>query len=65
MTIDQLVIITQGGFAAVGKRFDEVDRRFDEMRGYVDGRFDKMQKEMGWRFDRVEGLLFNHGNRLD
>lgn len=62
ITLDDLALMTQGGFNAMetrmDKRFDAVDKRFDA----VDKRFNGIDE----RLDKIEFLLIGrHDKRLD
>ncbi len=62
VTLDDLALMTQGGFNALeirmDKRFDAVDKKFDA----VDKRFDGIDE----RLDKIEYLLIGrHDKRLD
>lgn len=39
------------------KRFDEVDRRFEELKGEMDRRFEELRGEMDRRFEELRGEM--------
>jgi TolA-binding protein len=60
MTIEDLAVMTQKGFADMERRFEEMDQKFSKRFGAMHKRFDDMDA----RFDRLEFIVVAGQERL-
>ncbi len=63
ITIDDLAIMVQGGFAGQDKRFDVLENRFDVLEKRVDG-LDRSMFEVKLKLDSIDDRMKNIENIL-
>ena len=64
-TLSSHIELTRQGFAAMGERFNAVDKRFESMQVQMDKRFEATQEQMNRRFDVVDQRFETMTQRMD
>ena len=64
-TLSSHIELTRQGFAAMGERFNAVDKRFESMQVQMDKRFEATQEQMNRCFDVVDQRFETMTQRMD
>lgn len=64
-TLSSHIELTRQGFAAMGERFNAVDKSFESMQVQMDKRFEATQEQMNRRFDVVDKRFETMTQRMD
>ena len=64
-TLSSHIELTRQGFAAMGERFNAVDKSFESMQVQMDKRFEATQEQINRRFDVVDQRFETMTQRMD